>query len=192
MQRTFEIERNTKETQISMSINLDDGSVVKIETGIGFFDHMLTLLAVHSGIGMVIKAKGDYEVDAHHIVEDVGIVIGKCIAGALADRKGIQRYADTMLPMDEALCHCAIDISNRPYLVFNAKLDGKCGEFDTELVEEFFRAISINGGITLHINLQYGSNRHHIAESIFKAFAKSLGKAIKIVSDTIPSSKGIL
>lgn len=190
--RVYEIERKTTETEITMSLDIDGNGEKDVETGIGFLDHMLELFAVHGNFDLKLKCMGDVQVDDHHSVEDIGITLGKAIATCLGDKVGIKRYASVTLPMDEALATVSIDVSGRPYLVFNADLDGKCGEFDLELVEEFFRAVSSYGGLTLHINLEYGENNHHKVEAIFKAFARSLAKACKIVSDKLPSSKGVL
>ncbi|MDR2090753.1 MAG: imidazoleglycerol-phosphate dehydratase HisB [Clostridiales bacterium] len=190
-ERIAKIDRKTKETDVSVSFNLDGGEG-KIDTGIGFFDHMLDLFRVHGGFGADIRCRGDVGVDFHHSVEDVAIVLGQCLKIALGDKKGIKRYAAAAIPMDEALAHAAVDVSGRPFLVFNAPLKGKTGEFDLELVEEFMRAVAFNGGLTLHINLLYGTNGHHIAEAIFKAFARALSEAVKIAGDKIPSSKGVL
>jgi imidazoleglycerol-phosphate dehydratase len=189
-QRTNEINRKTKETDITVKINLDKPGC-SVNTGIGFFDHMLTAFSVHSGIGLEISAKGDLEVDGHHTVEDVGIVLGTAFKAALSD-KPLARYGSASVPMDEALATVTLDISNRAYLVFNAAFENeKIGDFDTELLEEFFRAFAFNAGITLHVNVLYGKNDHHKAESIFKAFAHSLKSAIK-ETDNVISSKGTL
>ncbi len=191
--RKAEIKRTTKETDISLDINLDgDGSFEVIDTGIGFFDHMLELFAVHGAFDMNVKCNGDIKVDGHHSVEDIGICLGNALRQALSDKRGIRRYASVSIPMDEALANVALDISGRAYIVFNADIDGKIGDFDSELVEEFMRAVAVNAGITLHVNLLYGGNNHHKAEAIFKAFARALRSAVEIVSDKIPSSKGVL
>ena len=169
------------------------GGIVEADSGIGFFDHMLELLGYHSGFGLAVGCEGDTRVDGHHSVEDIGIALGKALAKAVGDKRGIARYASVTIPMDESLATVSVDFSGRPYLVFNADFSAaKVGEFDLELVEEFFRAVATYGGITLHVNLHYGSNNHHKAEAIFKAFARALSAAVKIVSDEIPSSKGIL
>lgn len=191
--RKSSIERNTNETKIKLSINLDGNGKYDIDTGIGFFDHMMTLFACHSGFDFSVECKGDTRVDGHHSVEDIGIVLGKAVVQALGDKKGIKRYASVTIPMDESLANVTMDISGRPFLVFNAnEMSGKVGDFDLELVEEFFRAVSSYGGITLHINLLYGTNNHHKAEAIFKAFARALKEATTIVDDKLPSSKGVL
>ncbi|MDR0983673.1 MAG: imidazoleglycerol-phosphate dehydratase HisB [Ruminococcus sp.] len=188
--RTFEIDRKTKETDVSVKINLDNPKY-KINTGIGFFDHMLTALSVHSGIGLEISSIGDLEVDGHHTVEDVGIVLGLALKNALAN-KPVARYGFASVPMDESLATTTLDISGRAYLVFNAEFENeKIGDFATELTEEFFRAFAFNAGITLHINLLYGKNDHHKVEAVFKSFAYALKNAVK-ESDVLISSKGIL
>lgn len=191
--RHAEINRKTKETDIQVKLNLDKASECNIHTGVGFFDHMLELFAAHSGYGLSVVCQGDLQVDCHHTVEDIGIALGKCLYQALGDKVGINRYGFFMLPMDETLATCTLDISGRPYLVFNADFtDRACGNFDCEMVEEFFRALADNAKITLHISLEYGNNTHHQAEAIFKAFARALRAATQIVSDILPSSKGVL
>ncbi len=194
--RQASITRTTKETAISVSVNLDGTGQSDISTGIGFFDHMLDQVARHSLIDITIVAKGDLHIDFHHTVEDVGIALGQAIRQALGDRAGITRYADVHLAMDEALTRAAIDISGRPFLVFSANFTrDKVGEFDTELFEEWFRAFAINAGITLHVTNLYGSNNHHIAESAFKALARVLGAAVAIDPRRVgvtPSTKGTL
>lgn len=190
--RQAEILRDTKETHIKLAVDLDGGAVAA-DSGIGFFDHMLELLGYHSGFGLEVSCEGDTRVDGHHSVEDVGIALGKAFAQAVGDKRGIARYATVTIPMDESLATVSVDFSGRPFLVFNADFTAaKVGEFDLELVEEFFRAVATYGGITLHVNLHYGSNNHHKAEAIFKAFARAISAAVKIVSDEIPSSKGVL
>lgn len=190
--RTGSIKRATRETDINVSVSLDGGAT-EINTGIGFFDHMLTALSVHSGIGMTVSCKGDLEVDGHHTVEDVGICIGLALREALGDRKGIARYGSFYIPMDEALAFASLDISGRPFLVYNAQLSQeRCGEFDTCLGLEFFRALAVNAGITLHIRLEYGCNAHHELEAIFKAVAHALKAACKIEYKDTLSTKGVL
>lgn len=191
--RTAEINRKTKETDISVKLNLDGGEV-NIDTGIGFFDHMLTALAVHGGFGLTVKAVGDLNVDGHHTVEDVGITLGAAFAQALGDKSGIMRYGSCYIPMDEALGFCALDISARPYLVFMASFTNeRVGEFDTCLTEEFMRAFAFNAGITLHLCCEYGSNDHHIIEALFKALAHALKQAVKPNTDGgALSTKGTL
>ncbi len=191
--RTAEINRKTKETDISVKLDLDGGEV-NIDTGIGFFDHMLTALAVHGGFGLTVKAAGDLNVDGHHTVEDVGIVLGAAFAQALGDKSGIMRYGSCYIPMDEALGFCALDISARPYLVFKAGFTNeRVGKFDTCLTEEFMRAFAFNAGITLHLCCEYGSNDHHIIEALFKALAHALKQAVRLnESGGALSTKGTL
>ncbi|MCF6325872.1 MAG: imidazoleglycerol-phosphate dehydratase HisB [Devosiaceae bacterium] len=194
--RKAKISRTTGETSIKASVNLDGTGQSQIETGIGFLDHMLDLLARHSLIDINIAAKGDLHVDFHHTAEDVGIVLGQAIKQALADKKGINRYASVDLPMDEALTRVAIDVSGRPFLVFKVEFSrDKVGEMDTELFQEWFQAFAMNAGITLHIENLYGENNHHIAESAFKGLARALRTALAIdprTKEQIPSSKGLL
>ncbi|MBQ6936326.1 MAG: imidazoleglycerol-phosphate dehydratase HisB [Clostridia bacterium] len=194
--RTSTIKRNTEETKIELSLNLDGKGMCKIDTGCGFFDHMLTLFSKHSKIDLDVTCKGDINVDYHHTVEDIGIVLGKAILEALGDKKGINRYADTILPMDESLILTAIDISGRSYLGFDVLFPAqKIGDFDSELVEEFFMALTRNSEITLHIKKMAGENSHHIAEGIFKSFARSLRVAVALdenFKDQLPSTKGVL
>ena len=194
--RTSTINRNTEETKINLTLNLDGKGESKIDTGCGFFDHMLTLFSKHSKIDLEVTCKGDTNVDYHHTVEDIGIVLGKAILEALGDKKGINRYADTILPMDEALILTAIDISGRSYLGFDVTFSSqKIGDFDSELVEEFFMALVRSAEITLHIKKMAGENSHHIAEGIFKSFARSLRVAVALdenFKDQLPSTKGVL
>lgn len=194
--RTSTIKRNTEETKIELSLNLDGKGESNINTGCGFFDHMLTLFSKHSKIDLDVTCKGDVNVDYHHTVEDIGIVLGKALLEALGDKKGINRYADTILPMDESLILTALDVSGRSYLGFDVVFPTeKIGDFDTELVEEFFMALTRCAEITLHIKKMAGENSHHIAEGIFKSFARSLRTAIAIdenFKDQLPSTKGVL
>ena len=191
--RTAKIERKTKETDITLTVDLDGKGQVSIDTGIGFFDHMLTALAVHSGVDMTVKCKGDLNVDGHHSVEDIGICLGKAFAEALSDKSGIARYGSAYVPMDESLAFCSLDISGRAFLVFNATFsDDRIGEFDTCLAEEFFRAFAFNAGITLHIRQEYGKNDHHICEAIFKAVAHALKQALASNGGGVLSTKGVL
>jgi imidazoleglycerol-phosphate dehydratase len=194
--RTAKIERTTKETSIAVSVDLDGTGTFNVSTGVGFFDHMLEQLSRHSLIDMDIKAKGDLYIDDHHTVEDTGIAIGQAIAKALGDRRGINRYASLDLAMDETLTRAALDVSGRPFLVWQVEFPSpKIGAFDTELVREFFQALSQNGGITLHVTNLYGANSHHIAETCFKAVARTLRNAIETdprQKDAIPSTKGTL
>lgn len=188
------VKRDTKETQITVSIDLDGSGVHRIRTGIGFFDHMLTALAVHSGIDMDIETVGDLQVDCHHTIEDTGIALGTAFAKALGDKAGICRYGNMLLPMDESLAMVSLDISGRPYLVFDCDFTAdKVGEMDTQMVEEFFRAFAFHAGITLHARLLCGSNDHHKIEALFKALAHSLKQAVARTEREIPlSTKGVL
>ncbi len=194
--RQATITRSTNETQISVSVDLDGTGIGDIATGVGFFDHMLMQLARHGLFDLTIKAQGDLHIDDHHTVEDVGIALGMAFAQALGDKKGINRYADCHLAMDETLTRCAVDISARPYLVFEAPFSSpKIGTFDTQLVEEWFRAFAFNAGLTLHVTTLYGRNDHHIAESCFKALARTMRKATEIdprQAGRVPSTKGTL
>ena len=191
--RTEKVTRKTKETDITAEINVDGRGSAEIDTGIGFFDHMLTAFAVHGGFDLKLRCRGDLEVDGHHSVEDIGIVLGKLLAGALGDKKGIARFACEYVPMDDALARSVLDISGRPYLVYNAgHLTGYIGTYDADLTEEFFRAVCSNAMITLHIDLLRGANTHHMCEAIFKSFGRALGAASRIVSDKVLSSKGSL
>ena len=194
MSRTAEIQRSTKETKVSLSLSLDGGEA-SVSTGIGFLDHMLDLLARHGRLGMKLKAKGDLETGAHHTTEDVGIVIGQALDQALGDRAGIRRYGFATVPMDEALAECAIDISGRPLTVYEAEIpELAIAGFDTELTEEFFRAVASNAKITLHVRVRDGSNAHHMIEAAFKAFARALREAVAVDPDEsgVPSTKGTL
>lgn len=194
--RTSEIKRVTAETDIEISLDLDRKGLAVINTGCGFFDHMLTLFAKHSGFSLRTICNGDTDVDYHHSVEDIGICLGKAFAEALGDRKGIMRYADTVLPMDEALVLTVVDISGRSHLAFAVEMPtSKVGDFDTELVKEFFEAFVRSAGITLHIRALAGENTHHIIEAIFKSFARSMRFAVSIDplnQNEIPSTKGML
>src|SRR6266478_869048 len=192
--RKGSVKRSTKETDVEVAIDLDGAGVASISTGIGFLDHMLDLLARHSRIDVHVKAKGDLHIDHHHTTEDVGIALGQALKQALGDMKGISRYADVHVPMDEALTRVAIDISGRPFLVFKVEFGRpKVGPFDTELVEEWFRAFATNAGVTLHVATLYGGNDHHIAESCFKGLACALRAAVAVdprAADEVPSTKG--
>jgi imidazoleglycerol-phosphate dehydratase len=194
--RKATVKRKTKETDIEVEIDLDGNGRSSIATGIGFLDHMLDLLARHARIDITIKAKGDLHIDGHHTAEDTGIALGQAVKQALGDMKGITRYADVHVPMDEALTRVAIDISGRPFLVFKAEfVRDKVGSFDTELVQEWFQAFAMNAGITLHAETLYGTNDHHIAESCFKGLARALRAAVAIdprAKDEVPSTKGSL
>ncbi len=195
--REASVKRTTNETDISLYINLDKNEKSKIDTPCHFFNHMFELLAKHSQIYIELDAKGDTHIDYHHLVEDIGIAFGLALNEAMGDKRGIQRYSNVSLPMDEALLNTALDISGRGYLVYNTQnvsdvFFGSIKEFDVELVSEFLYAFAINAKITLHVNVAYGQNKHHIVEGIFKALAISLRGALKIVSDEIPSTKGSL
>ena len=190
------VKRATKETDVEVAVDLDGTGVGSISTGIGFLDHMLDLLARHSRIDLTVKAKGDLHVDHHHTTEDVGIAFGQALKQALGDMKGITRYADVHLPMDETLTRIAIDISGRPFLVFKVEfVRAKIGTFDTALVQEWFQAFAVNAAVTLHVATLYGSNDHHVAESCFKGLARALRTAIAIdprAANEVPSTKGTL
>jgi len=195
MGRTGFVKRETAETSIEVSINLDGTGKSQVDTGIGFFDHMLALFSRHGLFDVNISAKGDLQVDAHHTVEDTGIVLGKAIAEALSDKKSITRYGDALVPMDEALALAVVDISGRPFLVYDVNISSpKTGDFDSELAKEFFRALAFSAGITLHLKLLYGTNTHHIIEAVFKAFARALAKAVRKDEriDGVMSTKGII
>ena len=192
--REATVTRNTRETQITVSVKLDGKGESDISTGIGFFDHMLTAMARHSGISMTVHANGDLHVDGHHTVEDTGIVIGQALMQALGDKSGIARYGSAYIPMDEALSFCALDLSNRPYVVFRGTFTNQMiGQYDACLTEEFFRALAVNAGITLHLDMCYGKNDHHKCEALFKAFAHALKIAVQENADgTVLSTKGVL
>jgi len=190
------VKRTTKETDIAVAVDLDGGGVAAVSTGIGFLDHMLDLLARHSRIDISVKAAGDLHIDHHHTTEDIGIALGQAVKQALGDMKGIARYADVHVPMDEALTRVAIDVSGRPFLVFRVAFSrDKIGVFDTQLVNEWFQAFAINAGITLHVETLYGANDHHVSESCFKGLARALRTAVAIdarTKDEVPSTKGSL
>lgn len=194
--RIANIDRKTKETNISVDVNIDGTGQYDIQTGIGFLDHMLEQISRHSLIDLKVKAKGDLHIDLHHTTEDTGIAIGEAIGKALGDKKGIKRYAHVIIPMDETLSRVALDVSNRPYLVWNVTLKvEKLGEMDTELFKEWFQAFAQAAGITLHIENIYGDNSHHIIESCFKGLARALRVAVEIdqrMKDVIPSTKGTI
>ena len=194
--RSASVTRKTNETEISVDLMLDGAGKADIATGVGFFDHMLDQIARHSLVDLTVRAKGDLHIDQHHTVEDVGIAMGQALTRALGDKRGIVRYADCLLPMDEALTRVALDVSGRPFLVFKVDFtSAKIGDFDTELVREFFQALAVHGGVTLHIETLHGANSHHIAESCFKGVARALGAAIAVDSrqaERIPSTKGAL
>lgn len=194
--RQAKITRDTSETSISVDVNLDGTGIYDVETGVGFFDHMLEQLARHSLMDITVRAKGDLHIDDHHTVEDTGIALGQAMVQALGDKRGIVRYGACLLPMDDALVRAALDLSGRPYLVWNVDMpSAKIGTFDTELVREFFQALSTHGGITLHVDALHGINSHHIAEATFKAVARSLCDALETdprKADAVPSTKGTL
>ena len=194
--RTASVERNTKETRIAATLDIDGGGVYDVKTGIGFLDHMLEQLSRHSLMDLSLKAEGDLHIDFHHTTEDSGYVVGEAVSKALGDRKGIQRYGHAYIPMDETLTRVAIDLSNRPYLVWKVNFTKpKLGDFDTELFKEWFAAFAQSAGATLHVENLYGENNHHIAESCFKGLARALKVATAIderQSDAVPSTKGVL
>ena len=194
--RTATITRSTAETEITVTINLDGTGIYDNQTGVGFFDHMLDQLARHSLIDMTIRANGDLQIDDHHTVEDTGIALGQALSQALGDKRGIRRYGSCLLPMDDAQVRCALDLSARPFLIWNLDLPTqKIGNFDTELVREFFTAFATHGGITLHVDKLHGFNSHHIAEAAFKSVARALRDAVEVdprKSGDIPSTKGAL
>ena len=194
--RTATITRSTAETEITVTINLDGTGIYDNQTGVGFFDHMLDQLARHSLIDMTVYAKGDLHIDDHHTVEDTGIALGQALTQALGSKRGILRYGSCLLPMDDAQVRCALDLSARPYLIWNVDLPTqKIGNFDTELVREFFTAFATHGGITLHVDKLHGFNSHHIAEAVFKSVARALRDAVEVdprKSGDIPSTKGAL
>ncbi len=194
--RSGKIERNTSETRVSVAVDLDGAGNAHISTGVGFFDHMLDQIARHAPLDLELTAKGDLHIDAHHTVEDVGIAFGQAVDRALGDRKGITRYGDAHVPLDEALTRVVVDISGRPFLVYEVKFPAqKIGDFDTELIREFFQAVAVHARIGLHVETLRGVNSHHIAESAFKGFARAFGKAAAInprARNQVPSTKGTL
>jgi imidazoleglycerol-phosphate dehydratase len=193
--RTAKLSRQTKETRVELSLNLDGTGASSIETGVGFFDHMLDLLARHSLVNIELHAEGDLDVDAHHTVEDVGIVLGSALEKALGDKRGIRRFGSALVPMDESLAQVAIDLSGRPALAFNVHFTGdKIGDFDVQLIGEFFKAMAANAKMNLHVAVAYGENNHHIAEAVFKATALALRQAVSIDprGAGVPSTKGAL
>lgn len=194
-ERRATVERRTNETNIRIELDLDGGDV-KAATGVPFFDHMLDQLGRHGRLGLQVEAAGDLEIDAHHTVEDVGIALGEALTAALGDKRGITRYADAAVPMEECLAHVALDISGRPLLVYDADIPAEAiGQYETGLTEEFLQALSRSAGLTLHVRLHYGRNAHHAVEAIFKALARALGNAVAIdprAPDSIPSTKGSL
>jgi imidazoleglycerol-phosphate dehydratase len=192
MERRAMIERVTKETEIELSLDLD-GGMIDVKTGIGFFDHMLTALSFYAGIGLTLTVKGDLHVDGHHTVEDTGIVLGQALSKAMGDKKGIRRFASAYVPMDEALCFTALDVSGRPFLVFDAPMpQARIGEYDACLTTEFMRAFSTHAGVTLHQKAFYGVNAHHMTEGLFKSLGLALKDALRREDDIIRSTKGVL
>ena len=192
-QRTAKIQRKTKETDVSLELNLDGLGKYEIDSGIGFLDHMLTHLSKHSKIDLTVKAKGDLKTDAHHTVEDIGICLGQALVEALGDKKGIARYGHSSVPMEETIANVSVDLSGRPSCVYNVDYrTDKIGDFDVQCLEEMLRSFSNTGKFNLHINIPYGTNSHHIAEAIFKGLGQALGAAVKIVGTDVPSTKGTL
>jgi len=192
-QRTAQQKRKTNETDIDIQMNLDGEGKYELDTGVGFLDHMLAHLSKHSRIDLVVKAAGDLEVDAHHTVEDVGICLGQCLNEALGDKKGINRYGNSAVPMEDAMANVAVDLSGRAFCAYNANyMTEKIGDFDVECIEEFLRSFSNAGKFNLHINVPYGTNSHHIAEAVFKGLGQSMATAIAIVGTDVPSTKGTL
>lgn len=193
MNRTAKIERKTNETDITVELNLDGTGTFEIETGIGFLDHMLSHLAKHGKIDMNVKASGDLHIDDHHTVEDVAICVGQCLNDALGDKKGINRYGNSKVPMEDAMASVVLDLSGRPFCVYNVEyVNQKIGTFDVECVEEFLRAFINNAKCNLHIEVPYGTNSHHIAEAIFKALGQALAMAVQVTGTDVPSTKGVL
>lgn len=192
MSRRAVVGRKTKETEITVALELEGGDVC-VNTGVGFFDHMLTALGFYAGFGLEISAQGDLYVDAHHTVEDVGIVLGRALAQALGDKAGIARFGAAFVPMDESLSRVVLDISSRPYLVYNAVMpQERIGDYDSCLTEEFFRALAVHGGLTLHAAGLYGSNAHHLTEAMFKALGLALKQAVAVTGQGATSTKGVL
>ncbi|MET0810398.1 MAG: imidazoleglycerol-phosphate dehydratase HisB [Thermoleophilaceae bacterium] len=193
MSRTSHIHRTTGETDVSLSLALDGAGEGTRTTGLGFFDHLLDALARHGGLDLDVQAEGDLQTGPHHTVEDTGIVLGQAIDEALGDRSGIRRFGHAVLPMDEARASCAIDLSGRPYTAFDARFPAqRVGDFDTDLVEEFFRAVANTGKLTLHLTVEAGANSHHMVEVSFKAFARALRQAVEVEGTGVPSTKGLL
>lgn len=190
--RKTSVSRKTKETDIKLEFNLDGNGNSNINTSVGFLDHMFELLAFHGNFNIKLKAKGDIHVDYHHLIEDLGIVLGKAIDRTLSERKGVKRYGFASIPMDEALAQVSIDIGGRAFLIYNVNFDGYIKDIDISLFEEFFRAVSNHGKIALHINVLYGKDLHHIIEAVFKAFAKALNEASQIQGQQLPSTKGVI
>ena len=191
--RSAKIQRKTTETEITVEMNLDGAGSYDIDTGVGFLDHMLAHLSKHSRIDLSAKASGDLEVDDHHTVEDVGICLGECLCDAMGDKKGITRYGNSSVPMEDAMASIAVDLSGRPFCTYNVEYGTeKIGDFDVECIEEFLRSFSNAGKFNLHVNVPYGSNSHHIAEAIFKSLGQAMAAAVKITGTDVPSTKGTL
>ena len=191
-ERAYLLQRKTKETDISVNLCLDGGEV-RVSTGIGFFDHMLTALAFYAGFGLEVEVEGDLNVDGHHTVEDTGIVLGQALSRALGSKKGVRRFGSAYVPMDEALCFTALDLSNRPFLVFDAQMpQPMIGAYDACLTKEFMRAFAMNSGITLHMKCLYGENAHHITEGLFKSLGLALKEAVRVEGEGVTSTKGVL
>lgn len=191
--RTISKSRQTGETQIQITLNLDGSGISKINTGIGFFDHMLTLFSFHSKVDLDISCQGDLEVDGHHTVEDVGLLLGECILEALGDKKGIERYGMSYLPMDETLARVVLDLSGRPYLIYECTYERfDLGQMDVQNIREFFKSLANTLKVTLHMSVLYGENDHHKSEALFKGFGRALKDAIRISGDVLPSTKGVL
>ncbi len=186
------ISRDTRETKIYLKLELDGEGLCAVDTGVGFLNHMLELFAVHARVDLTVRCEGDTDVDFHHSVEDVGICLGQAFRAALGDKRGIARFADRVVPMDDVAALVALDIGGRPYLNFEKKMNGKMGAFDAELVEEFLRAFAFNAGVNLYVDLLHEGNLHHEAEAIFKALAKCVQDAVRVTGDAVPSSKGVL
>lgn len=193
MKRATQVNRKTTETTINCHLDMDGKGITNIQTGIGFLDHMLTLVTFHSGMSLDLKTRGDLDVDGHHTVEDIGLVLGEAFKTALGNKMGIRRYGSIYLPMDETLARVVLDISNRPYLVYNCTYErNDLGTLDVQNIKEFFKSFVTQAGVTLHIEVVYGENDHHKAEAIFKGFGQVIKQAINIVSDQLPSTKGVL
>lgn len=192
MKREARISRKTEETEVEINLCIDGSGKAEISTPVGFFNHMLETIAKHGNFDLGVQAKGDIEVDFHHIIEDIGIVLGKTFLKALGEKRGIKRFASSVVPMDDALTLCSIDIGGRPYFYYNLSVNGKLGSMDIEAIEEFFRAFSYNALINLYIDGLHGKNAHHIIESAFKAFSLTLKQAVRIEGNTIPSTKGVI
>ncbi len=186
------ISRDTRETKIYLKLELDGEGLCAVDTGVGFLNHMLELFAVHARVDLTVRCEGDTDVDFHHSVEDVGICLGQAFRAALGDKRGIARFADRVVPMDDVAALVALDIGGRPYLNFEKKMNGKMGAFDAELIEEFLRAFAFNAGVNLYVDLLHEGNLHHEAEAIFKALAKCVQDAVRVTGDAVPSSKGVL